>query len=530
MSSSREILNHLRASPSIDRMLKSNHLIWLIIAFGAFLRILQYARNRSLWVDECSLALNIISRSFSQLLDPLDYNQAAPIGFLMVQRLMVGWLGDSEYTLRLIPFIAGLGSLIFFYKMAKQFMDRGAVMIAVSLFAISIELIYYSSEMKQYSLDVFFTILFCWLTLKAQATNFSSRTLFVLAVLGFCAMWFSHPACFMAASAALTLTFICFQSKNWNLMAKLAGIYCLWIVCFLSLYSLSLKSLGQNAHLLEYWKGAFMPLPPRSVKDINWFLETPFNIFKYPFGLALPGLAILASLAGIMALFYRIKEMALILLLPIILSLLASGFYKYPFAGRLILFISPLVLILVAEGIWMIREKTRSVLPWLWIAILFLLFLNPTISASHSLIRPQTREEIRPVLEYLARYEKRGDIIYIYHGAITAVRYYSNHIPLRSSTVEGIFSRNWVDYEREIDKLCGNQRVWVLFSHVLPCDWRNLGLDEERFFLNLLDRIGSRRDSLLKPGASVYLYELTPDCGGRIAFQGSDAQEWNRCY
>ena len=62
---------------------------WLIILFGTLLRLTQYLSNRSLWLDEANLALNIVNRSFLQLLKPLDNNQGAPIGFLMLERSAV---------------------------------------------------------------------------------------------------------------------------------------------------------------------------------------------------------------------------------------------------------------------------------------------------------------------------------------------------------------------------------------------------------------------------------------------------------
>src|SRR5690606_12042987 len=59
----------------------------LVVVLGIVLRLRQYFANRSLWVDEASLALNIINRSFGGLTQPLDYNQGAPVGFLFIEKL-----------------------------------------------------------------------------------------------------------------------------------------------------------------------------------------------------------------------------------------------------------------------------------------------------------------------------------------------------------------------------------------------------------------------------------------------------------
>ena len=90
---------------------------WIIILLGAVLRISPYLSNRSFWNDEAMISLNIINRSFQQLFNALDYNQGAPIGFLIVEKLLIKVFGESEYVFRLFPLICGILSLIIFYKL-----------------------------------------------------------------------------------------------------------------------------------------------------------------------------------------------------------------------------------------------------------------------------------------------------------------------------------------------------------------------------------------------------------------------------
>ena len=135
----------------------SNNLAILCVAIfliGATFRLSQYIADRSLWLDEAKLALNIINRSFSGLAQPLDYDQGAPLGFLFVQKLLTLLLGNADYVLRIFPLICGLFSYWAIYALAKRiFVQRAAIIAAVILFAFSDRLIYYSSEVKQYSSD-----------------------------------------------------------------------------------------------------------------------------------------------------------------------------------------------------------------------------------------------------------------------------------------------------------------------------------------------------------------------------------------
>ena len=72
-----------------------------LCAAGFFLRLHSYSANRSLWADEAMLALNITGRTFQGLLGALDFDQAAPVAFLLLEKAVAGLLGGSDYVLRL---------------------------------------------------------------------------------------------------------------------------------------------------------------------------------------------------------------------------------------------------------------------------------------------------------------------------------------------------------------------------------------------------------------------------------------------
>ena len=61
----------------------------IAIVAGVALRVVEYTRNRPLWLDEAMLGLNIASRSAGQLALPLDYDQSAPLLYLWLERLAV---------------------------------------------------------------------------------------------------------------------------------------------------------------------------------------------------------------------------------------------------------------------------------------------------------------------------------------------------------------------------------------------------------------------------------------------------------
>ncbi len=313
----------------ISLLYNSKKLPWIIISLGVILRLVQYLFNRSLWLDESSLALNIIDRSFLELLQPLSYNQGAPIGFLMLEKIAVQIFNSSEYALRLFPFLSGIASMFLFYGVAKRFIKSEAVPIALCLFAISEPLVYYSSEVKQYSSDVFIVLLILYfVTRNIQSKRLTASHIMAFGVLGATVIWFSHPSIFILAGIGVSLALFSFFRKEWARIGRLSIAYSFWALSLTLCYLASLRGLGNNKSLLNYWSGAFMPFPPSSLGDIRWFFDAFIEMFNYPVGLSLSGIAALAFLVGSVSVFLQKKEQFFILILPIPLVLLASGFHK----------------------------------------------------------------------------------------------------------------------------------------------------------------------------------------------------------
>jgi Dolichyl-phosphate-mannose-protein mannosyltransferase len=149
--------------------------------------------NHSLWLDESSLALNILSRNFFELTEPLSGSQAAPILFLWLMKATT-LIADtsSELSLRLVPFLSGVAALIGFYFCCEKILSRQGALIAVALFAFSPGLITFSAEAKQYSTDVFVSVVVTYLgfrLISGPSLNMVLASIFIPAVL----IWLSYP-------------------------------------------------------------------------------------------------------------------------------------------------------------------------------------------------------------------------------------------------------------------------------------------------------------------------------------------------
>jgi hypothetical protein len=260
--------------------------------------------------------------------------------------------------------------------------------------------------------------------------------------------------------------------------------------------------LESNKYLLDYWSGSFMPFPLLSFSDARWFVSTFFEILENPVGLSLSGVAALTFLAGCISMFQEKRERFFVLVSPILLSLLASGLHRYPFGERFLLFIVPSLLFIIAEGAEQIRDTIHDS-AIIGIALIGLLFLHPMLSAIDQLREPY-KEEMKPVLSYIREHQQVGDVLYVDYGSRHPFKYYAESYGFNDNdyVIAGVPARgNWRDYIDCLDRLPGNKRVWILFSHIYPFG--------KEYSLYHLDSIRTRLGSFETTGAAVYLYDQT---------------------
>lgn len=156
--------------------LPSTHrLLLAIVIIGTGLRLWQYAANTSLWLDEIAVTRNVLDRPLWDLLTvPLAYDQVAPKGFLLAEKVAATVLGPNDYTLRLFPLICSL-ALVAFWRAAERVLDGLAALIAVALFAAAAPFVVFAAQVKQYSTDVAVAVLLLWLALDLEARGVSPR-------------------------------------------------------------------------------------------------------------------------------------------------------------------------------------------------------------------------------------------------------------------------------------------------------------------------------------------------------------------
>jgi uncharacterized membrane protein len=174
------------------------------LTLGIALRFAEYWGAPSFWHDEAALACNISQRSFSELLQPLAFDQGAPLGFLALQRGVFLLLGGSERALRLLPFLSGIAALLVFPRVARSYLSWRGALIALALFALGGPVVHYGAQLKQYSSDLFFCLVLwgCAGDCLHRFRTDGAIRLCRWAVVGILALCCSHPAAFVLAGGA----------------------------------------------------------------------------------------------------------------------------------------------------------------------------------------------------------------------------------------------------------------------------------------------------------------------------------------
>ncbi len=490
----------------------------LAIALGLILRLRQISINLTFWLDEAMLALNIINRSFLGLVEPLDYNQGAPPGFLWVSKAMVTLLGNHEYALRLFPFLASCAALFLLWLLARQLTRPFGVMFTLLIFASSHTIVSYAAQFKQYAVDVAITLLLYLLALSLLRKVCFQKDYILMALLGSLSIWMSHPAVFTLAGIGIMLMAISIIKKDRAGMRGYFFVGILWLLNFAALYFIQFRSLASNNFLSNYWSEFFMPLTPAAP---GWVLSSLAGLFRAPAGLseAVPTILILGLFfGGAISLFWMEKRWIWMFTLSILFALVASSLGKYPFGGRFGMFAIPGLLICVGEGLELLRRAFMSsgltagpILGRVSVILLvgYMLY-TPLVLSIEAAFKPGMAENITYSLASLKANYRKDDVIYLHPMSIPAFRYYAPKFGLENASVfnGSDFHENRQAYQAEVAGLAGYKRVWFLFSHLTDTQYTD-DLDAILKYANL---VGVKKREFSEPGTLIklYLYELTP--------------------
>jgi len=405
----------------------------LVLVAGAAYRLAHLASRPSLDVDEAMLVLNIGSRSYAQLLEPLHYNQLAPVPYRWALRLATDLGGVNDVALRVPSLLAGLLLPLVVWRVARRLLEPGPAVFAAALAALSPILIAFSVTAKQYIVDALVTVWLVDLTLSVIERP-ERRAAWLRLVLGgavavLCSMTAVFVLCGVGAALVLAPPL---RARPGTRVRVVLGI-ALWAGVFAAVYARFYGPAAAVPYVREFWEATFLTPASLGSHGPGWKILERFWMHAFVSDRVASNAAYvlwLLALAGIVQLVRSRGAFAAALVAgPVMAVLVASGIERYPIAPRLLLFVAPLVSLLVAAGVSRVLDwgPARAAVPVVWtcaglgLAALAMVDLRWGVHAAPT----------RPLIEELQRRRDAREPVFSYTGAAPAWLFYATdwHAP-----------------------------------------------------------------------------------------------------
>ncbi|MBI1852344.1 MAG: hypothetical protein HYR85_18545 [Planctomycetes bacterium] len=503
---------------------------WIVVALGVAARAALYACNRSITADESFLYSNV-QLPLAETFKSMRAMQAAPLGFLLIERVAFLALGGSEYALRLFPFVAGIVSLVWFRSAALRLLAPTTALMAVAVVAFSDDAILYASDFKQYSSDLCIASALLFLVARLDDRLPSRAELVALALAGVLALFFSQPACFVLASIGVAIGADALRRRNWRALVGLTVVAGTWLVAFGGSYFVSSR-MSDVAGLRSFWTHDFLPIPPRSLAEGFWIFDHTFSALRNPVGISPGEIGAIVFVVGAAGLLRTRRRVGLLATVPFTAALLASAFHFYPFTVRLLVFAIPSVVLGVAYGTetivrWCGGVRLPSARAALRVAAVGILLWRPIVAVSRSVVAPgPSSVEWRPVMDEVAKAARPFETVFLSSSLEDngGFDYYRQRSGLERRgvvfrglpTVDRIRSDWKVDID--VDDAAPVHRAWFLF----PCrsrrevnvtsprsdDSPDEDVSRVRDIVATLDRMGTRVASCSSHGVEAACFEF----------------------
>ena len=527
-------VNASRSARAIDGHQGRSSLDWAISAallsiavVGVTLRAVQALANTSLWLDEIALVKGILdSDLWSLLTRPLPFDQVAPKGFLLAQKLAVMAFGPSDYVLRLFPFLCSAAAVLVFTRLARHALPATGALCATLLFATGAPFITFAGLVKQYATDVLVAVVLTSLALELVSGPITARKGWWVAAAGAFLVWFSQPGVIVAAALAIPiLVWPNGPTHRWRLPLLIVSV---WGASALAVMLVSIAGMseGTKDYMRVYWADGFAPASLERIIELGWPWPNIRLLFAggpgaqaglgYPLSPLYPALTAI----GFVVLWFQRKRLAVILLAPVALTLATAIAREYPFSDRLILFLVPSLILAVGAAIQAVYSLLRRMsvpVAGLAAGALAVGAVTPIMASPP----PYRIEDVKSVLSQIEPRRQPGDTTYVYYGAAPVMSVYAQSFAYQPDEyfVGGCHRADSRRYLEELDTFRGRQRVWVILTHSLAI------YREREDILGYLDATGHRLDEVtvvshamgrVPAPAEGYLYDLSGNPPGGI--------------
>ena len=431
------------------------------LSLGSLLLRLTAFSPPSLWLDDEWVALLVRHATLPLLL--LGKLPASP-GFILALRSATALLGEGEWQLQVVPFLAGLLAILLLGVLALRVTGSHALgFAAAAILAANPLLATYSVRVKQFTLDAFVTLVLLSLAVMCLRTPTLSR--FVCLVAGAVLLL---PVSFISLFLALLLVnaigLTMFMDRARDKAATRRPLLAVWGGFNLGALAICwFLMLGRgNPSLYHFWRNFYLPTES-AAGAASFMVHLGKGLFTNAFPDHFGWLAVLIPV-GLFRLLRRPtwRPLGIALLGLYLVVIVASGLRLYPIGGgRTDLYIAPVSILLVAAAAHMEGRLGRVLTPAVAVAsvgicLVSLRGMHPEYPDTGSW---QTMEKVNELV-------RDGDALVIYPWSNYAVGYYGRW-PARLVEVEDSTNGFYVELDRP-DTL------------VLRETWRGVSFESDR--------------------------------------------------
>lgn len=271
-------------------------LVGLIIAFAVSSQFYTLFHEKGFWLDEWFVLYNIKFRNYRELFGNLFYIQQIPRVYLSLLKFFIEFFNYSYFSIRFIPTLIQVINILLITIVSSRILFKNQMnkkYLFILLFLSYHSTLFYFSQIKQYSMEIFWTILcviaFSYLTknyiyLKGKVLPFAGLVLlFLIGPL------FSYSFPVVASPLILFLFFTILDKSNKSASAKkaylliaafLIGITISWFtdLQFVLFDRQQYGNFSKNIMAYNSWKGL-----ANGFYNIIWLFNSIFFFDKsYP--------------------------------------------------------------------------------------------------------------------------------------------------------------------------------------------------------------------------------------------------------
>jgi len=377
---------------SVLRILIYFGIIWYI-----FECLVNYFHQRPLWNDEYVVFLSIESFNTQQMFGQrLLAIQVFPRLYLFLIQKFSGLFHYSLLSLRFFSFLCMMSGFFIWLKLAKyEFKSKLEYLTFVLSWTASAMLIYYSSELKQYSMDVMVGGLYLLFIYNQEyLKKMLNRGKYIILLIGLAILClFSYMAFLFSAIVLYNFIVSKLKGKDKANDVLLFGFFILVAAGWTYIFDMRHVALDTytDSLLKDYFislesAGAFLKSFGEGVNNLfsRWLVEHPriikkIGIFFMTFGLLNIIYSFFSKIKKDKFELRTINTIAFVLFLELIIL---GVFKKYPFTvPRTSLFFCPIVLLMTIKGLRAIKKiHIGAYILVFGLYIIYLLFLSGRLS------------------------------------------------------------------------------------------------------------------------------------------------------